>query len=177
MADLPATDVTRPQLCDSDENNTHIIGIAGDFIYDSNHHERVELSPEALDGCCLGAASFKRVAYAVRFHPSDKLCRRLAVTVKEAMSRGEAVEEPLAKRQCLQPFQSAVVPSALVATAGEPHRAADPLPDGSRQCSQCWKTLPESAFSAKQKKRGGLRRCQACAQQCGPLEQGKKDSP
>lgn len=68
--------VTIVQLRDSHGSNTHVIAIAGDLIFDSNHPEPRSLSKAALDACCLGAATFARVSYAVRFIPAAKALKR-----------------------------------------------------------------------------------------------------
>jgi hypothetical protein len=66
------------QLCDSDEDNTHTVGIAGNWIFDSNRCKALWLSQASLDACCPGRATFKRVSYAVRFIPGRKLKRARA---------------------------------------------------------------------------------------------------
>ena len=58
-------------------DNTHVVGIAGDYIYNSNWHQRRLLSPEALDACCDGTAGcFKHASYAARLNPGTKLRKR-----------------------------------------------------------------------------------------------------
>ena len=64
------------QLNDSDNDNTHVVGIAGEWIFDSNKHEALPLTRESFNACCLGDAPFKNVAYAVRFVPGKKLKRK-----------------------------------------------------------------------------------------------------
>jgi hypothetical protein len=68
-------DVTIVQLCATDGDNTHIIAIAGDWLFDSNRHSAMPLSRENLDRCCLGAEKFLRSSYAVRLVPGKKLRR------------------------------------------------------------------------------------------------------
>jgi hypothetical protein len=64
------------QLCASDGDNTHVVGIAGDWIFDSNRHNALPLCKESLDACCLGDASFLRSSYAIRLVPGKKLLKR-----------------------------------------------------------------------------------------------------
>jgi hypothetical protein len=64
------------QLCASDGDNTHVVGIAGDWIFDSNLHRAKPLCKESLDDCCVGATTFLRVSYAVRFVPNRRLKRK-----------------------------------------------------------------------------------------------------
>ena len=74
---------TLVQLSDG-VSNTHIVGIAGDFVYNSNWHEPRLLSPEALDACCPGVHTFKHASYAARLCPGKKL-RKRAREVLEAL--------------------------------------------------------------------------------------------
>lgn len=66
------------QLCASDADNTHVVGIAGDYLYDSNFTERRLLTREALDASCIGEATFARASYAARLTPGKKLCKKRA---------------------------------------------------------------------------------------------------
>ena len=71
-SDLP----TIVQLCDSDEDNTHVVGVCGDWIFDSNRGHALPLEAASLDACCVGAATFLRVSYAVRLVPGRKLLKK-----------------------------------------------------------------------------------------------------
>jgi hypothetical protein len=64
------------QLSDSSGDNTHVVGVAGGWIFDSNRHEALPLSRASLDACCLGNATFSHASYAVRFVPGKKLQKR-----------------------------------------------------------------------------------------------------
>ena len=71
------------QLCDSDEENTHVVAIAGDWLFDSNYTHALPFpaddakrSRESLDIACLGAATFARASYAARLVPGKKLARQ-----------------------------------------------------------------------------------------------------
>ena len=65
------------------DSNEHINGIADDLIYNSNWHEPRELSPQALDACCPGAATFSHTSYAVRLHPGKALRKRVRTALAE----------------------------------------------------------------------------------------------
>ena len=63
--------VTVVQLCAVNaagvEDNTHVVAIVGDRIFDSNYTHALELSQASLDTCCVGEGwTFKRVSYAAR---------------------------------------------------------------------------------------------------------------
>ena len=68
------------QLSDSYRNNKYCVGIAGDcdcnWIFDSNKHDKLPLTKESLDSCCIGDATFSHVSYAVQFVPGKKLKRK-----------------------------------------------------------------------------------------------------
>ena len=64
------------QLSASDGDNTHVVGIAGDWIFDSNRHHALPLSKESLDACCIGRATFSHASYAVRLVPGKKMLKR-----------------------------------------------------------------------------------------------------
>ena len=66
------------QVCASDGDNTHIVALAGDWIFDSNLHSALPLSKESLDACCLGLAAFSHASYSVRLVPGKKLKRKRA---------------------------------------------------------------------------------------------------
>ena len=66
------------QLNASDGDNTHVVGVAGDWIFDSNKPAALPLSRESLDACCLGDAVFKNASYAVRLVAGTKLKRKRA---------------------------------------------------------------------------------------------------
>jgi hypothetical protein len=73
------------QLSDSHDDNTHVVGIAGDYVYNSNWRERRLLSPEALDACCDGTpGSFKHASYAARLRPGTKLRNRARQALADA---------------------------------------------------------------------------------------------
>jgi len=63
------------QLHGSDHDNTHVVGIAGEWIFDSNQRTAMPLCKESLDKCCLGRATFLHSAQAVRFFPTKQLKR------------------------------------------------------------------------------------------------------
>ena len=66
-------------------DNTHVVGIAGDYVYNSNWRERRLLSPEALDACCDGTpGSFKHASYAARLNPGTKLRKRVRKALADA---------------------------------------------------------------------------------------------
>ena len=64
------------QLCDSDDDNRHVVAIADNWIFDSNRCGALRLSRASLDACCLGAATFSHVSYAARFVPGKNLRKR-----------------------------------------------------------------------------------------------------
>ena len=64
------------QICASDGDNTHVVGLAGDWIFDSNYHEPLPLCAASLDSCCIGAATYLRASYAVRLEPGKALKRK-----------------------------------------------------------------------------------------------------
>ena len=84
------------------ESNEHIIGIAGDFVYNSNWHDRRRLSKEVLDACCLDGRSFKHASYAARLCPGKQLRKRARKVLAEA-SELNAVNELGAKQPRLSP--------------------------------------------------------------------------
>ena len=60
------------QLCDSEGEARHVVGIAGDWIFDSNRSTAMPLTHENLDAACPGKSLFSRVTYATRFTPTTK---------------------------------------------------------------------------------------------------------
>lgn len=64
------------QLSDSNGSNTHAIGIAGRWLFDSNQKEALPLTAKSLNACCLGDATFDHASYAVRLFPGKRLKKR-----------------------------------------------------------------------------------------------------
>ena len=81
------------QLDDRLDSNEHVVGIAGNLLYNSNWHEPRELSPEALDACCLGAATFHHTSYAVRLHPGKALGKRTRAALEEQAAKRARLDE------------------------------------------------------------------------------------
>ena len=74
------------QLCDTAGDNKHVVALADGLVFDSNEPVPCKLSRQALDACCLGAARYSHVSYAVRFEPSKKAAR----AVKKRKAEAEA---------------------------------------------------------------------------------------
>ena len=77
------------QLCDSDDDNSHVIAITGDWLFDSNRPHTIPLvDRSSLDACCIGHATFKRVSattspscaqMAARRFPCPRVVQRAAL--------------------------------------------------------------------------------------------------
>ena len=61
LLDADASVVTVVQLKDSSGFLNHCVAIAGGFVFDFNKVHALPLSPEALDACCLGDATYASV--------------------------------------------------------------------------------------------------------------------
>ena len=57
------------------EHNNHVVGLVGDWIFDSNHAQALPLA-RGLDACCLGG-KYDRVAYAARLKPGKTLKKEM----------------------------------------------------------------------------------------------------
>ena len=93
------------QLCASDGDNTHVVCLPGDWIFDSNRRHVLPLCKASLDACCLGATTFLRVSYAARLVPGKRLkrergrlCQQGPETMQPQATRSQAENASPSKR-------------------------------------------------------------------------------
>ena len=85
--------VTIAQLFASDGDNTHVVAIAGDWLFDSNRDFALPLTADSLDMACVGKVTFSHVSYAVRLIPGKKLLKRMAVASEKAAKKARACHQ------------------------------------------------------------------------------------